>query len=70
LQRAIIAGGSTLRDYRQASGDEGYFQHEFAVYDREGKGCAGCSCQPLKTGGVKRIVQAGRSTFYCGLRQK
>jgi formamidopyrimidine-DNA glycosylase len=60
LKDAIAAGGSTLRDHAQATGDPGAFQHHFLVYGREGKPCKlGCP------GTVKRIVQAGRSTFYC-----
>jgi formamidopyrimidine-DNA glycosylase len=60
LKDAIAAGGSTLRDHAQATGDPGNFQHHFLVYGREGKPCKlGCN------GTVKRIVQAGRSTFYC-----
>lgn len=70
LGRAIAAGGSTLRDYVQASGELGYFQHQFAVYDREGQPCPGCTCDVLRTGGIKRIVQSGRSTFYCPQRQR
>jgi formamidopyrimidine-DNA glycosylase len=60
LKDAIAAGGSTLRDHAQATGDPGNFQHHFLVYGREGKPCK-LSCK----GTVKRIVQAGRSTFYC-----
>jgi formamidopyrimidine-DNA glycosylase len=59
-----------LRDYVQASGELGYFQHQFAVYDREGKACPGCTCDISSTGGVARIVQANRSTFYCPRRQR
>jgi formamidopyrimidine-DNA glycosylase len=60
LKDAIAAGGSTLRDHAQATGDPGNFQHHFLVYGREGLPCkSGCK------GVVKRIVQAGRSTFYC-----
>jgi formamidopyrimidine-DNA glycosylase len=60
LKEAIAAGGSTLRDHAQATGDPGNFQHHFLVYGREGLPCkSGCK------GVVKRIVQAGRSTFYC-----
>lgn len=70
LSRAIEAGGSTLRDHRQASGELGYFQHQFSVYDREGQPCPGCTCDLAKTGGVRRIVQSGRSTFYCPQRQR
>jgi len=69
LNEAIEAGGSTLRDYVQASGELGYFQHRFAVYDREGRPCPGCSCEPARTGGIRRIVQAGRSTYYCPVCQ-
>ena len=61
LEEAIQAGGSTLRDYRNADGDLGYFQHAFRVYGREGEPCADPKC----SGVVKRIVQGGRSTFYC-----
>jgi len=66
LERAIAAGGSTLRDYARADGELGYFQHSFQVYDREGKACSKAGCG----GTVKRIVQAGRSTFYCARCQK
>ena len=61
LREAIAAGGSSLKDYRQASGDLGYFQHAFRVYDREGAPCTSPGC----AGTVRRIVQSGRSTFYC-----
>ena len=64
LNDAIKAGGSSLRDHRQADGSLGYFQHNFSVYDREGQKCPGCK------GTVKRIVQNGRSTFYCPSCQK
>ena len=70
LNDAIAAGGSTLKDFVHHDGELGYFQHRFAVYDREGRGCAGCDCDIGKTGGVRRIVQAGRSTFYCPRRQR
>jgi len=66
LERAIAAGGSSLRDYVQASGELGYFQHQWAVYGKEGERCPDCTCGR----GIKRIVQAGRSTFYCGTRQR
>ena len=65
LTSAIAAGGSTLRDHAQATGDPGNFQHHFLVYGREGKACKG-KCP----GTVKRIVQAGRSSFYCSACQK
>jgi formamidopyrimidine-DNA glycosylase len=64
LTQAIAKGGSTLRDYVQASGELGYFQHEFAVYGREGEPCIECD-QP-----IKRLIQAGRSTFYCSRCQR
>jgi formamidopyrimidine-DNA glycosylase len=61
LNDAIAAGGSSLRDYRQADGELGYFQHSFRVYDREGAPCPADGCR----GTVRRTVQAGRSTYYC-----
>jgi len=61
LEEAIEAGGSSLRDYRQADGELGYFQHSFKVYDREGEPCRTEGCK----GVVTRIVQSGRSSFYC-----
>ena len=70
LLEAIKAGGSTLRDHRQTSGELGYFQHNFAVYGRTGKACPGCDCNIAKTGGINKITQSGRSTFYCSRRQR
>jgi formamidopyrimidine-DNA glycosylase len=64
LNDAIRAGGSSLRDHRRADGSLGDFQHNFSVYDREGKPCPNCK------GTVKRIVQQGRSTFFCPKCQK
>ncbi len=64
LQKAIRSGGSTLRDYVRSDGDVGYFQHQFKVYGREKQPCVKC-----KTG-IKRIVQQGRSSFYCPTCQK
>ncbi len=61
LAEAIEAGGSSLRDFRQADGELGYFQHNFRVYDREGQPCTTPDC----TGVIARIVQSGRSSFYC-----
>jgi len=61
LRAAIEAGGSSLRDYAGANGELGYFQHHFQVYDREGEPCPRRDCK----GKIKRIVQSGRSTFYC-----
>jgi formamidopyrimidine-DNA glycosylase len=69
LAEAIAAGGSSLRDHRRVDGDMGYFQHSFGVYDRAGEACPGCDCKPSRTGGIKRIVQGGRSTFYCPRKQ-
>ena len=70
LSTAIEAGGSTLKDHRQVDGTLGYFQHQFNVYDREALPCGQCDCNIGKTGGVKRIVQSGRSTFFCPPKQK
>ena len=64
LKEAIKAGGSSLRDYAHTDGELGYFQHSFKVYDREGEPCPTCGAA------IKRIVQSGRSTFYCGHCQK
>ncbi len=64
IAEAIAAGGSSLRDYVQANGELGLFQHRFAVYDREGKPC------PRRDGKIRRIVQSGRSTFYCPACQR
>lgn len=61
LEEAITSGGSTLKDFRQAGGELGYFQHSFRVYDREGDPCRTEGCE----GTIKRIVQSGRSSFFC-----
>jgi formamidopyrimidine-DNA glycosylase len=66
LAEAVEAGGSSLRDYAHTDGSLGYFQHAFRVYDREGEPCPRPGC----TGVVRRIVQSGRSTFYCGVCQR
>ncbi len=66
LQEAIQAGGSSLRDFRQADGELGYFQHSFDVYGREGEPCRTEGCE----GEIKRIVQSGRSSFYCAQCQR
>ena len=66
LEAAIEAGGSTLRDHRQTDGALGYFQHSFEVYDREGAACGSARCR----GAIGRIVQNGRSTFYCSACQR
>ena len=64
LNEAIEAGGSTLQDFADPDGRSGAFQQRFAVYDREGKPCMTCGAP------VKRLVQSGRSTFYCGVCQR
>jgi formamidopyrimidine-DNA glycosylase len=66
LAEAIEAGGSSLRDFRQADGELGYFQHSFRVYDREGQPCVTPGC----SGTVARIVQSGRSSFHCPTCQR
>ena len=66
LVEAIAAGGSSLRDHRQATGELGYFQHAFRVYDREGAPCPSPGC----TGSIRRIVQSGRSSYFCPDCQK
>ncbi|WP_370301452.1 bifunctional DNA-formamidopyrimidine glycosylase/DNA-(apurinic or apyrimidinic site) lyase [Pseudooceanicola sp.] len=66
LEDAIAAGGSSLRDYRQADGELGYFQHSFDVYGREGAPCRRPGCD----GTIRRIVQSGRSSFYCAQCQR
>ena len=66
LDEAINAGGSSLRDFRQADGELGYFQHSFNVYGREGLPCVTDGCDHV----VQRIAQSGRSSFYCKNCQK
>lgn len=70
LQKAIDAGGSTLRDYKKPDGSLGYFQNMHCVYNKTGQKCPMCTCDISKTGGIKKIIQAGRSTFYCESLQK
>ena len=66
LREAIQAGGSSLRDYRNTKGKMGYFQHHFAVYDREGFLCPQCHESDMNDMlPIVRIVQSGRSSFYC-----
>lgn len=65
LREAVKAGGSSLRDHKQTNGELGYFQHHFAVYGREKK-----LCQRADDGVIKRIVQSGRSSFFCPVCQK
>lgn len=66
LSAAIAAGGSSLRDYVQASGELGYFQHSWQAYDREGSPCPMPGC----TGTIRRMTQSGRSTFFCPAHQR
>lgn len=66
LAEAIAAGGSSLKDYRQADGELGYFQHSFRVYGREGAPCPTPGC----TGTITRTVQSGRSSFHCPFCQR
>jgi formamidopyrimidine-DNA glycosylase len=66
LSEAVAAGGSSLRDHRRTDGTLGYFQHRFRVYDREGQPCPTPGC----TGTIRRIVQSGRSTFFCRICQR
>ena len=66
LKDAIKSGGSTLRNYRSVAGSLGYFQHQFCVYDQEGRPCKTPDCN----GNIIRVVQTGRSTFYCPTCQK
>lgn len=69
LERAIAAGGSSLKDYRQADGQLGYFQHSFSVYGRDGEPCPRCRTGAKKKGSkpafIRKIVQAGRATYFC-----
>lgn len=66
LEDAILAGGSSLKDFRRADGELGYFQHRFNVYDQEGAPCPTPEC----SGEVKRVIQSGRSSFYCPICQR
>jgi len=69
LQEAIAAGGSSLRDYVQPTGELGYFQHAWKVYGREGEACERCPGPPACRG-IARLVQSGRSTFFCPRTQR
>ncbi|PPC98723.1 MAG: DNA-formamidopyrimidine glycosylase [Hyphomicrobium sp.] len=66
LERAILAGGSTLRDYRHADGTSGAFQDAFAVYDRAGEPCVRPGCRGI----VRRVVHGARATYFCGVCQR
>jgi formamidopyrimidine-DNA glycosylase len=69
LTEAIAAGGSSLRDYVQPDGELGYFQHAWKVYGHEGEPCERCPGKPVCQG-IRRLVQSGRSTFYCPRTQR
>lgn len=69
LQEAIKSGGSSLKDHKGVDGTMGYFQHHFDVYDREGQVCRHLECQKRGTPCIERIIQGGRSTFYCSYTQ-
>lgn len=68
LSDAIKSGGSTLRDYRKVDGNTGYFQHRFDVYEHEGERCRGCTCKGKNH--IQAITQAGRTTFFCPIKQQ
>lgn len=70
LEQAIKAGGSTIHDYKRPDGNIGYFQQNHCVYNKNGQRCPDCTCNTIITGGIKKIVQGGRSTFYCEQLQK
>lgn len=70
LQKAIDAGGSTLKDYHKPDGSLGYFQNMHCVYNKTGQACPDCHCNIQKTGGIQKIVLSGRSTFFCPSLQK
>ncbi len=70
LHAAIEAGGSTLKDHRTTDGKLGYFQYAFAVYGRAGKACPECDCDISRSGGIQRLEQGGRSTYYCPHKQR
>lgn len=70
LNAAIAAGGSSLRDHRTPAGELGYFQHRFTAYGREGEACLRCAPAAIPAGRIRRIVQSGRSTFYCATHQR
>ena len=70
LQDAVAAGGSTIHDYHRPDGNIGYFQEKHCVYNKTGQKCPQCCCNIQKTGGIQKMVQNGRSTFYCATLQK
>ena len=70
LSQAIAAGGSTLKDYKKPDGSLGYFQNRHCVYNKTGQKCPQCTCDHENAGGIRKIIQAGRSSFYCPVKQK
>lgn len=70
LEAAIAAGGSSIHDYKRPDGDIGYFQESHCVYNKTGLRCPQCRCNLAKTGGIKKTIIGGRSTFYCATLQK
>lgn len=70
LSESIKAGGSTIHDYKRPDGDIGYFQQKHCVYNKTGQRCPDCKCNIDKNGGIQKMVQGGRSTFYCPVLQK
>jgi formamidopyrimidine-DNA glycosylase len=68
LKAAIASGGSTLRNYRKVDGNTGFFQHRFEVYDRAGGKCRGCTCKGKSS--IQSLTQAGRTTFFCPVKQR
>lgn len=70
LNKAILAGGSTLRDYQKPDGSLGYFQNQHCVYNKTGLPCPICTCRLKETGGIQKITQAGRSTYFCATKQR
>ena len=70
LESAIKAGGSSIHDYVHPDGDIGYFQESHCVYNKTGLRCPHCRCSVAKTGGIRKMVLGGRSTFYCATLQK
>ena len=70
LQGALEAGGSSIKDHINPNGQLGYFQTTFNVYSKEGKPCSNADCDSRVCCGIKRIVQGGRSTFYCSYKQR
>lgn len=70
LSESIKAGGSTIHDYKRPDGDIGYFQQRHCVYNKTGQRCPDCKCDIKNSGGIRKDIQGGRSTFYCPILQK